>query len=510
MKNLAGSPKKNGFFHQLFSTNFKTLEGLLSLFVIILLLKFFVFGLFMPSIADEAVHIHEAYLTSQGLRPDVDFYLQYHPLRVYLYSALYSLLNSPFVFVVVARTLNLALLVFLAFMINKLYTEFTRLSSRLPGLIFILGSSVSNFAMHNAQIKPDFLSLLFFVYAMHYLHRFLFGTPQKKCLNLSLASLFVALSGMTSSKILFPLIALNLWLIWQERKKKPLQVIADAFCLDALLGVSFAVYIISIGGIRSYIYNHVILVSGISTLNMGLAGFIVDSFKEAIQAPFMVLFILLVAYFLIAERRQLFKANSRPTVILALLFIFFQLIGNIFMNFRIGYLTPHLIPFALLIVPYIQQQDEKRERLLKKLALLAFILYLVWMAYIHAKLFSYMLDPTDYSSGYKTLSEQAADYGCLNISSDDYYFGFYEYFFHPIFVKDSGYYYVASKMDRLENYTQMTDDSLKKATLIIMPENVRMMNPTDEVSSSLDNYSGYIAQNFEKVCIGPYLRRISS
>ena len=482
----------------------KTLEGVLSIFALILILKFLIFGFFIPAIADEAVHIHEGYLASVGLRPDVDFYLQYHPLKVYLYGALLSMIKNPFLFIIIVRTLNLALLVFLAFMINLLYTRLTGLRSALPGLIFILGSSVSNFAMHNAQIKPDFLSLLFFVCAIILVQSYL---TKKRIINLLLAALFVALSGMTSSKIIFPLIGLNLWLVYQNRKKGVLRLLLEPLILNLPLLVSFMIYISLTGGLSYYLYNHVVLVSGISPFSMGLKNLIIDSFKEAIQGPFMDLFILLTLYLLIFDRKRLFAANKKSLIILSLLLMAFQLMGNLIMNLRIGYLTPLLIPIALLIVPYLKRLDKRTEKTLISLAWLAFVFYLSWMGYIHFKILSHMFRPGDISSGYRTIFEQAKDYNCLNITSKDYYFDFYAYFFHPIFVRDAGYYYVASKIDRLENYENLTDSYLRKATLMVTPDKIRIMNPPYQVAASLDKYAQYTNASFEPVCEGMYMRR---
>jgi hypothetical protein len=484
--------------------NPKTIEGLLSIFALILLLKFFVFGLFMPSISDEAVHMHEAYLTSAGLKPDLDFYLQYHPVKVYFYSAIFSLVKNPFVFIILMRMFNLGLLVFLCLMINKLYQRFTGLSSTIPGLIFFLGSSVSSFAMHSGQLKPDFLAMLLIVSALLCLHSYV---THKRTRDLIIAAAFMAISGMTSSKIIFPIIAINLWVIYQNRKKNLLKIIADSVVLNLPLAISFLAYVVYVGGINSYLYNHVILVSGISPLSMGLKNTIIDVFYESIQGPFMVLFLLLAAYLLLCQRKRIFAQNSRSTLFFALSFLFIQLVGTIIICLRLGYLTPLLIPLSILIVPYLQKLDKKTEKMLVSLLWLAFIFYIFWMCYIHVKFLSYMLFSPDVSRGYRSIFEQAKDYSCLNISENDSYFAFYDFVFHPIFIKDSEYYYVVSKMDKLSNYDNRTDEALKKATIMLPPKTILSMDRPANVRASVEKYQQYVDDNFEPVCLGMYLRR---
>jgi hypothetical protein len=490
--------------------NLRTLEGILAIFVAFILLKSLVLGLFLPSMADEAVHIHEAYLTSQGLRPDLDFHFLYHPLRNYIYAGLLSLGGSPYLFIILIRILNLCLLVFLAFLINRLYNRFTGLNSRLPGLIFILGSAYSSFAMHLGQAKPDFLAWLFLVFALIYLHKYL--TQSEKAGSgsrgsLIIASIFAALSGMTSSKIIFPLIGITLWLMYQNRKKGIARILSDSLLLNLPLTIAFFTYVSLSGGLALYIFNHATLMSENSPLNMGIMNLAIDSFREAVQNPFFVLFLLLTLYLLFFERKKLFGASRRLTLSLVIFFALSQLCGNLLISLRVGYLIPLLIPLGLLITPYLQKLEPAAEKRLIALSVLAFVFFLIWMGYIHLLIFRYILDPTDHSSGYKTIFEQAKDYSCLNITSSDYYFGFYSFFFHPIFVKDAGYYYGSTRVDKIQNYESLTEDSIKRATLIINPPIVGGMNPSSQIISSISKYSGYVSDNFEPVCSGIYLRR---
>jgi hypothetical protein len=312
---------------------------------------------------------------------------------------------------------------------------------------------------------------------------------------------------MTSSKIIFPLVGITLWLMYQDRKKGIVRIISDSLLLNLTLAISFFAYVMLSGGLSSYLFNHATLMSENSPLNMGLANLAIDSFKEAIQNPFMVLFLLLTLYLLFFERKRLFAANRKIALSLTFFFGLTQFAGNILISVRVGYLIPLLIPLALLITPYVQRMGPTAEKRLIALSLLAFVFFLIWMGYIHLRIFSYILNPLDHSSGYKTLFEQAQDYSCLNITSKDYYFGFYSYFFHPIFVKDATYYYGSTRVDKISGYQEMTQEGIQKATLMMNLTLVRSMNPSPLIIGSIENYSGFISEHFEPACSGIYLRR---
>jgi hypothetical protein len=92
---------------------------------------------------------------------------------------------------------------------------------------------------------------------------------------------------------------------------------------------------------------------------MGLAEFIVDSFKRQYRLHSWCSSSCLSPTSDCGAQAAL-KPHQPPTVILPFS-SYSSSLSETYHEFQIGYLTPHLIPFALLIVPYIQQQDEKRE-----------------------------------------------------------------------------------------------------------------------------------------------------
>jgi hypothetical protein len=178
------------------------------------------------------------------------------------------------------------------------------------------------------------------------------------------------------------------------------------------------------------------------------------------------------------------------------------------MGFWAHDLIPLLIPISFLITPHLRL--ERRKRKLRLFAVGVFIILLLSMfSYNDLAALKRILLKADSDNNYKTLSEQINDYKCLNITSQDYYFSFYDFFLHPMFVKDAGYYFmILEYTGGLGDYWNQTDESIKKATLIYMkPKDYWNSYVPKNVRDTVYRYNSYVAENFEPVCKGIYLRR---